>query len=373
MGTTAKLKLAIIGCGNWGSNLLRNLVALENAQLKWACDANALKLADVRKKYPKVQCTSVFTDILEDPEVHGVVIATPPISHAAVAKQVLRAGKHVFVEKPIALSVDDARQVAALAEKQGLILMVGHLLRYHPGILKLKEIIDSGELGEIFYVYSQRLNLGTIRRFENALWNLGCHDLSIINYLLGELPARVAAMGKSFAQVDVEDTVFVYLDYDNKKMGHIHLSWLDPHKVRKMTVVGSKKMAVFDDMEPQNKITIYDKGFVVPEEDSLDVPIEVRQGKSYYPVIHHQEPLHLELQHFAECIRKGKQPRTDGWEGLQVVDILVAAQKSLENHGRLESPSYSKANKQSQSPKVRKKKDVSPFSAGSPCKVPEGT
>jgi predicted dehydrogenase len=339
------LKLGIIGCGSWGSNLLRNLADLENTHLKWICDADPLKLSAAKKQYPGVKGTTVFTDILEDPEVDGVLVATPPISHATMAKQVLLADKHVFVEKPLALSSEDAYALVKLADRKKRILMVGHLLRYHPAVIKLKEIIDSGELGEVFYIYSQRLNLGTIRRHENALWNLGCHDISVMLYLLGEDPLAVSAVGNPYVQEEVEDTVFVNLQFANKKMAHIHVSWLDPHKVRRITVVGSKRMAVFDDMEKERKIIVYDKGFVSPEHDSVDTPIEIREGRRQYPKVHHQQPLHLEVQHFAECIRKNKKPRTDGVEGLKVVEILSAAQKSLSGRGNAENLDFSRLKK----------------------------
>ncbi len=339
------LKLGLIGCGSWGGNLLRNLVGLENMQLKWVCDADPIKLANAKKQYASVKGTTVFTDILEDDEVDGVVVATPPISHATMAKQVLQAGKHVFVEKPLALNAEDAYSLVKLADRKKKILMVGHLLRYHPAVIKLKEIIDSGELGEIFYVYSQRLNLGTIRRHENALWNLGCHDISVMLYLLGEDPLSVTAAGNPYVQEEVEDTVFVNLHFSNKKMAHIHVSWLDPHKVRRITVVGSKRMAVFDDMEKERKIIVYDKGFVSPENHSMDVPIEIREGRRQYPKVHQQQPLHLEVQHFAECIRKNKKPRTDGVEGLKVVEILSAAQKSLSSRSGLCELDFSRLKK----------------------------
>ena len=334
------VKLGLIGCGNWGVNLLRNAVRLDNAQLKWACDADMSKLVHIKKCHPDIKCSSVFTEVLEDPEVDGVMIATPPLSHAALARQALLAGKHVFVEKPLSLYTDDASNLVDLSEQKEKILMVGHLLRYHPGIIKLKEIIQEGTLGDIFYVYSQRLNLGVIRRHENALWNLSCHDVSVMVYLLDGLPVSVSAMGNAYVQEEVEDTAFVNLYFPNRQMAHIHVSWLDPHKVRKITVVGSKRMAVFNDMEKKNKIIIYDKGFVTPENDSLDRPIEIREGNWTYPRVHQQEPLHLEIQHFAECIRKNKPPKTGGLEGLRVVEILTAAQKSLENNGQPQKLDY---------------------------------
>lgn len=334
------IKVGLIGCGNWGANLLRNFVSLPQCELKWVSDADPAKLEEVGKKYSRIRTTPVFTEILEDPEIQGVIVATPPVSHAAIAKQALQAGKHVFVEKPLALHIEDAESLVRLAQDRGQILMVGHLLRYHPAILKLREIIESGELGEIFYIYSQRLNLGMIRRQENALWNLGCHDISVMLYLLRELPTHVSAMGACYAQEGIEDTVFVSLNFPKKKMAHIHVSWLDPHKVRKITVVGSKKMAVFDDMEKENKIVIYNKGFVIPEGNALDGPIQLREGEKTFPFIHHQEPLHVEAQHFIECIRKNRKPRTGGEEGLLVVRILDRAQKSLENQSFPEELNY---------------------------------
>ncbi len=251
-------KLAVAGLGYWGPNLARNFDEL--AELTWLCDLDPEKLALFSRRHPQASLTSRFDDLLEDRTLDAVVIATPVVTHADLARRALAAGKHVFVEKPMALQAGEAEELCALAEERELVLMPGHLLLYHPAVNKLKELIDSGELGEIRYVYGNRQNLGKFRTDENALGSLGAHDLSVILHLVGEEPSEVWARGESYVHPPVEDVVFCFLRFPSGKLAHMHLSWLDPQKIRRMTVVGSKKMAVFDDMELERKITVYDKG-----------------------------------------------------------------------------------------------------------------
>src|SRR6185312_1054859 len=245
--------------------------------------------------------------LLADPDLDAVVVATPVPSHAAAATRVLAAGKQCFVEKPLAQSVSDAEQVVAAAREAGKVLMVGHLLEYHPGVEKLKEIADSGQLGEIYYLYSNRLNLGKLRADENALWSLGAHDVSVLLHLAGgEEPTECQASGESYMRDGVEDVVFCYLRFPSGLAAHLHLSWLDPHKERRFTVVGSKKMATFDDMDPERKITVYDKGF--DESAAVDQDYVARSGDIWSPRVAGAEPLRLECQHFVDCMRSGREP-----------------------------------------------------------------
>jgi predicted dehydrogenase len=322
----APANVGIAGLGPWGSNLARNFNEL--ARLTWACDADEAKLAGAAARYPAARATTRFDDILEDEGVAAVVVATPVPTHADLARRALEAGKHVFVEKPMALAADDAEELVAIAEERGLVLMPGHLLLYHPGGAKLKELVDSGELGEILYVYGNRVNLGTIRRDENALWSLGVHDLSVILHLLEEEPADLSAHGESFLKPGVEDVVFCYLRFPSGKTAHMHLSWLDPHKMRRMTVVGQDKMAVFDDMELDRKVTVYDSA----AEPSLRTFGEwsTRIGDVYSPRVPNAEPLRLECEHFLGLLRGEGDPLAAARAGLSVVRTLEQLQASLE-------------------------------------------
>ena len=251
-------KVALAGLGYWGPNLARNFDEL--AELTWLCDLSEENRERFTSRFPNARMTSDFDELLADDRVEAVVIATPVTTHFELAKRALEAGKHVLVEKPPALTAAEAEELVATAEEHERVLMPGHLLLYHPGVARLKQLIGSGELGEVLYVYGNRQNLGQIRKDENALWSLGVHDLSVILYLLEEEPTEAWARGESFLTEGVEDVVFCYLRFPSGKVAHMHLSWLDPHKMRRITVVGRDKMAVFDDMELDRKLTIDDKG-----------------------------------------------------------------------------------------------------------------
>jgi predicted dehydrogenase len=280
-----------------------------------------------------VRLTGELSDLLDDPELDAVALATPVSTHAALAATVVNAGKHCFVEKPLAQAAADAERVVALAEASGRTLMVGHLLEYHPAVRKLKELIDSGELGDrIFYIYGNRVNLGKLRADENALWSLGAHDVSVVLHLVDEEPVELIAHGESYVRGNVEDVVFCFLRFPSGLSAHLHLSWLDPHKERRLVVVGSRRMATFDDMVLEGKLTIYDKGF---DEDAHGYGEYItRTGESYRPRITNVEPLRLECQHFISCIRHGERPLSDGQSGLRVVRVLEALQRSLEESRR---------------------------------------
>jgi predicted dehydrogenase len=318
--------VAVAGLGQWGSNLARNFNEL--ARLAWICDASEERLVAAASRYPAARATASFDDLLADDAVEAVVVATPVPTHAELARRALAAGKHVFVEKPMAMGAGDAEELVALAEERGLTLMPGHLLLYHPGVLKLKELVDAGQLGEVLYVYGNRQNLGTIRADENALWSLGVHDLSVILYLLGEEPSEVLARGESFLKEGVEDVVFCHLRFPSGKAAHMHLSWLDPHKMRRMTVVGTEKMAVFDDMELDRKVTVYDSA----AEPSLRTYGEwsTRTGDVYSPRVPNAEPLRLECEHFLGLVRGEGDRLAAARAGVAVVRALEQLQASLE-------------------------------------------
>lgn len=325
-----------IGAGIWGQNLLRNFYNLKECNLKICCDKNREVLEKIKSQYAgKIKITDDFDDLIKDPHLDAVVIATLPITHAHFALKALSSGKHVFVEKPLALNVSDAKEMVTAAKRNKRILMVGHLLLYHPAVKKLKNYIDDGLLGKVHYLYSTRVNLGQVREEENALWSLTAHDISVALWLLGEEPLGVSASGKSYIRSKIQDVVFVTLNFKNKIMAHIHASWLDPHKIRKFTVVGSKKMAVFDDMESTEKLRVYDKGFDWQKNDgSYESFLTLREGDINIPKINMVEPLKLECQHFIDSIKNDTLPLSDGENGLTVLRILTAAQKSLEANGK---------------------------------------
>jgi predicted dehydrogenase len=327
-----KIRIGVAGLGYWGPNLARNFDGLPDCELTWCCDADAAVGSRVAELYPGARATTDLQDLLDDPALDAVVLATPVPTHADLAVRVLEAGKHCFVEKPLAQSVADAERAVAAAAAAGKILMVGHLLEYHPGVLKLKELADSGELGRIFYIYGNRLNLGKLRADENALWSLGAHDVSVVLTLAGEEPIEAVAHGESYVRDGVEDVVFCFLRFPSGLAAHLHLSWLDPHKERRFTVVGETKMATFDDMAVDTKITVYDKGFdEAPQGYGEWV---MRSGNSYSPSLAAVEPLRLECQEFVNSIREGRAPRSDGESGLRVVRVLERLQQSLESSTR---------------------------------------
>lgn len=328
------VSVAVVGVGGWGKNLARNYSQMPGARLKYLCDLNEKTLRAVHTQFPGDNITTRYRDLLEDAELEGIIIATSAPSHFELCKQALLAGKDVYVEKPFVLSVAEAQELVDLADGRKRVLMVGHLLKYHPVVRKLKTMIDSGELGDVRYIYSQRLNLGTVRMDENALWNFAPHDISVILYLLGIDPSNVSARGQSYLKPGVEDVVFLAIDFGGTAMGHVHVSWLDPHKTRRVTIVGSKRMAVFDDLEPNEKLKIYDKGAEINTDyDTFAEFVGLRFGDITVPYIRGGEPLRDECEHFLDCIRDRSVPASDGRDGLRVVRILEAASKSLQQNG----------------------------------------
>jgi predicted dehydrogenase len=328
----APLIVGVVGLGYWGPNLARNFDALPSTVLRWCCDGRPEARERYARQFRETRFTGELQDLLDDPELDAVVLATPVPTHARLAVRVLEAGKHCFVEKPLAQSVADAERAVEAQRQSGNVLMVGHLLQYHPGVNKLKEIADSGELGDIRYIYGNRLNLGQLRADENALWSLGAHDVSVLLHLAGEEPYELSARGESYMRAGIEDVVFGFLRFRSGLAAHLHLSWLDPHKERRFTIVGSKRMATFDDMDAERKITIYDKGF--DESDEAYVDYIARSGDIWSPRVPAAEPLRLECEHFVACVRDGREPVSGGRNGLAVVRVLEGLQASLDESRR---------------------------------------
>lgn len=325
--------IAVVGAGAWGKNHIRVFSEIPNVHLKYICDSDPSRLTQLQRLHPQPKMVKEISPILEDPEIKGIVIASSAVSHYPLAKESLLAGKDVLVEKPMAMRSEEAKEMVEIAEKRGRILMVGHLLVYHPVVDRLREMVRSGEMGKIYYIYTQRVNLGVIRQDENALWSFAPHDLSVILFLIDEEPVAVTAHGESYIQKGIEDVVFVSLRFYDGKMANIHLSWLDPHKLRKVTIVGSEKMVVFDDMESSEKLKIYDKGVKNLSYDTYGEYLSLRFGDITIPNIKMVEPLRAEADHFINCLESRKAPKTGGRDGLRVINILMAAQQSLKEKG----------------------------------------
>jgi predicted dehydrogenase len=325
----AEVSVGVVGLGYWGPNLARNFDSLPDADLRAICDGSAERLHQFAPRFPAARTATSLDDLLVDPQLDAIVLATPVPTHARLAARVLEAGKHCFVEKPLAQSVAEGQEVVDAARASGRVLMVGHLLEYHPGLERLGELARAGDLGEVLYIYGNRLNLGKLRADENALWSLGAHDVSVVLRLAGEEPSDCHAFGESYMRDGIEDVVFCYLRFPSGLAAHLHLSWLDPHKERRFTVVGTKRMATFDDMALEQKLTVYDKGF----DQSFEGYGEyiARSGDAWSPQISNEEPLRIECRHFLERVRDGAPPRSDGEAGLRVVRVLEALQESLDS------------------------------------------
>jgi predicted dehydrogenase len=318
-------RIGLVGLGYWGPNLARNFDEL--AELTWLCDLDGELLRRFGQRYSDVRTTTSFDELLRDDALDAVVIATPVPTHYALAKLALEYGKHVLVEKPPAMRGDEMEDLVATADRHERVLMPGHLLLYHPGVRKVKELIDSGTLGDVLCVYGNRQNLGIVRTNENALWSLGVHDLSVILHLIDEEPVEAVAHGNAFLTEGVEDVVFCYLRFPSGKIAHMHLSWLDPHKMRKLTVVGREKMVVFDDMELERKVTVYEKA---PwKRTDVYGEWQTRSGDIFSPRIDNAEPLRLECQAFLELVAGDGDRRTVADEGARVVRALERLTESL--------------------------------------------
>jgi predicted dehydrogenase len=328
------VRVAVIGAGAWGINHVRAFARSKGAALTMVCDPGESARARAQAMAPQARLGKDLRDALEASDVDAVVLATPAKQHAEQASLALQAGKHVLVEKPLAFNAADAQAVVALADAQKRTLMVGHLMLYHPAMARLKTMVAQGELGRILYIYSVRVNLGRVRQDENALWSLAPHDISMISNLLDDQPESVSARGGTYLQEKIEDVVFVNLKFRSGVSAQIQVSWLDPRKERRLTIVGSQKMVEFDDVNPVEKLRIYDKGFDRPPAFTEYAQfLSIRNGDIHIPQIPMVEPLEVECRHFIECVAEGKRPLTDGASALCVVRVLEAAQKSLENGG----------------------------------------
>jgi predicted dehydrogenase len=317
--------VGLAGLGYWGPNLARNFDEL--AELAWLCETDEERRRRFADRYAEARATDRFEEMLADQSLDAVVVSTPVPTHYALAKTALEAGKHVFVEKPPAMRGAEMDELVALAAERELVLMPGHLLLYHPGVQKLKELVDTGELGEVLCVYGNRQNLGIVRTNENALWSLGVHDLSVILYLLDEEPVDAVAYGRDFLTQGVEDVVFCYLRFPSGKIAHMHLSWLDPHKMRRITVVGREKMAVFDDMELERKVTVYEKA---PwKQVATYGEWQTRSGDIWIPKVATDEPLRLECAHFLRLVEGDGDREKVAHDGAMVVRALERLTESL--------------------------------------------
>lgn len=331
------IQLAVIGAGYWGPNLIRNFNQIPGARVSYVCDLDAAKLAPLAAQYPTLTTTRAFDDVLADPQVDAVVIATPVSTHRVLAERALRAGKHVLVEKPLAATTDDARAIDATARANQRVLMVGHTFIYNPAVTKVRELIERGTLGDIYYIDSSRVNLGLHQFDINVVWDLAPHDISIILYWLDRQPLRVSARGNSYTQDQIEDVAFITLEFADKVMAHIHVSWMSPAKLRRTTVVGSKQMVVYDDLEAAEKVKLYDTGveqLALNETTRAELQRTYRVGDVISPRLDVVEPLRVECKHFIECIAENKTPRTNGAAGIGVVQVLEAATRSLREGGR---------------------------------------
>ncbi len=328
------MKAALLGYGYWGPNLARNLHQRLGADWVACVDPDPARRAEVARRYPWVRPMADVDGVLADPGTDALVVATPARTHAGLAEAGLAAGKHVLVEKPLALSTAEAVALTRQADRAGQVLMVGHTFEYNPAVTKMRALLDSGELGDLWYLHAQRVNLGRIQSDINALWSIGPHDVSIANYLVGSTPRWVSARGARYLHTELEDVVFATLGYDGGVLAHLHVSWLDPSKVRRTTVVGSRRMVVFDDLDSEAKLRVYDKGADPVQGGFGEYQFRLRAGDIHVPRTDLTEPLALELEHFLECCASGARPRSDGWSGVRVVAALEAAQQSLDKGGQ---------------------------------------
>lgn len=330
-----KHNVAVVGCGYWGPNLIRNFRSLPDCRLKVMCDLNQQRLKHLHQVYPEVEASTDFDAVLADPEITAVAIATAVRFHFPMAKASLLAGKHTFIEKPMAASATECEELIDLAHKQGLILMIGHTFLYSPAVRKIKEIVRSGDIGDIRYICARRLNLGLFQKDINVAWDLAPHDISIILYIMEESPISVNCSGSAHVTPKIEDVTAMCLSFKRKRTAIIHSSWVDPRKVREMTIVGSRRMVVYDDVAQNDKIKIFDARVETPPhyDTFADFHYAYHYGDVYIPYIKQEEPLKIECQHFLDCIAQGTRPLSSGQQGLELVRILEASSQSLKQQG----------------------------------------
>jgi predicted dehydrogenase len=337
---TAKINVGVIGCGYWGPNLLRNFAENESAELRWLCDLNTQRVATMGRRYPSARQTNDYKEVLEDPSVDAVVIATPVWTHFAFAKQALEAGKHVLVEKPLTSSVAEAEQLVELADRKGLTLMVDHTFIYTGAVRKIKEMVSSGELGDLLYFDATRINLGLFQNDINVVWDLAPHDLSIMDYVIDRKPTAVAATGSCHIKKGIENIAYVMLLFPDEFIAHFHFNWLSPVKIRHTLIAGSRKMVVYDDIEPTEKVRVYDSGVTATLKESEDdleeayrTLVSYRTGDVWVPKLDSTEALRYVCEEFLSAIKEKRAPLTDGNAGLRVVRLLEAAQRSISQGG----------------------------------------
>jgi len=328
------VQIGILGCGYWGPNFVRNFNQINGCSVKYACDLSRERLLHMKNLYPQIMVTRDYKKVLRDNEITAVIVATSATKHFIIAKEALLSGKHVLVEKPITTDLGEAQELIDIAKRKNLKLMVGHTFKFNPGVRKLKALLDASSLGKVFYIYSRRTNLGPLRKDVNAMWDLAPHDISIMNYLLGGNPLAAQAQGERYLAHNLEDVSFITLFYPSKVLAHIHVGWLDPKKNREIVIVGSKRMAIFDDLDAKNPVTVYDKRvmkkiFKQEYESFREFQMIIKNGKAVVPKVKQAEPLKLECEHFIDCIRRNKKPFTDGRDGLEVLRVLKAIDKSL--------------------------------------------
>jgi len=338
------LNIGVVGCGYWGPNLIRNFNSFSECKIKKVCDTDKSRLEHIKSLYPNVEITAKFEDIIDDSRIDAVAIATPVGFHFEMAKKSLEAGKHTFVEKPMASSVKQCRELIDITKQNKLILMVGHTFIYSTAVQKIKEIVDSGGLGELYYISARRLNLGLFQKDINVAWDLATHDISIILHIANKLPVSVNCQGKAHINPNIEDVTNMTLNFADGFFSVIQSSWLDPNKVRELTFVGNKKMLVYNDIEPNEKLKIYDKRVDIPPyyDTFAEFQYSYHYGDMYSPYIKMTEPLKAECEHFVDCIKTGRKPLTGGLQGLQVVQILEAAKQSLLQGGAAIEISFEK-------------------------------
>jgi predicted dehydrogenase len=329
------INVAVVGCGYWGPNLVRNFRGLPNCDVKVICDLDVKRLNHLKSLHPSVETSTSFDDVVARPDIDAMIIATSVNTHYRMAKQALLAGKHVFIEKPMARSTAECEELVKLADRAGLTLMVGHTFLYSAPVRRIREIIDRGDIGDIRYISARRLNLGLFQRDINVAWDLAPHDISVILYVLGELPQAVNCRGNCHVTRDIEDVTTMCLNFRKRVFAVVQNSWLDPRKVREMTIVGSRRMIVYDDVQPIEKIRIYDMRVETPPhyDTFAEFQYSYHYGDSYIPFVQQEEPLKVEAQHFLDCIRTGETPLTDGRHGLDVVRVLEASSQSLKENG----------------------------------------
>jgi predicted dehydrogenase len=336
MTPTRTIHIGVVGCGYWGPNLIRNFVSLPGSRVPVMCDAREERLQHLKSLYPHIQCQRDFGRLLQDPKLDAIAIATPIRLHFEMAKASLAAGKHTFIEKPMAASAAECEELIALADRKGLVLMVGHTFLYAAAIRRIKEILVEGKAGEVQYISCRRLNLGLFQNDINVTWDLAAHDIAIIHYILGERAVAVSSTGRGHVQEGIEDVTVTCLHFPGNRLALIHSSWLDPRKVRDMTIVGRQQMIVYDDVEPLEKIRIYDARVEVPPhyDTFAGFQFSYHYGDCHIPYLQQEEPLRVECQHFLDCIRTGTAPLTGGVQGLEVVRVLEAAAASLKLNGQ---------------------------------------